>query len=478
LLLRLFAILFVGSLCACGGGGGGSSTTPTVPVTPAPTVKPSAKPTVAPTAVPTATPTPGPAPAGRIQHVVVIIQENRSLDNLFQGFPNADTQNYGMLQQPGFPPTKVPLQMVPLAVPCDISHAHLAWATDWDGGKMDGFGLEPFNCLDAATPPPVTYPYSYVNPNDVAPYWLLARNYVLMDEVFEDPTSPSFQSHQFLIAGQSYNTSENPQYNGAEAAIWGCDAPAGTTIAVYDGLGDTQTSMAPCFPPPYATVADLLDAKGLKWKYYAPSIGAAGDIWSAFDAVQSVRYGPDWSNVISPETSVLSQANTLPSVTFVVPSFANSDHASSNSNTGPAWVASVVNAIGQSPNWSSTAIILLWDDWGGWYDHVAPAVSANYQIGGFRVPVICISPYSEQANPASPVVDHRQHGTTAILSFIEEAFGLGSLNAQDAKELPLNDCFNFNSAPKPFTAVQASALYPPSYFMRARPSNMVPDDDR
>jgi phospholipase C len=160
-----------------------------------------------------------------------------------------------------------------------------------------------------------------------------------------------------------------------------------------------------------------------------------------------------------------------------VPSFADSDHATSNSLSGPSWVSAIVNAIGTSPNWSTTAIFVIWDDWGGWYDHVAPPVSENYTNGGFRVPVLCISPYSENANPTSPVVDHTLHGSDGILTFIEQNFNLGSLNAQDARDTPFNDCFNFHQAPKPFIAIPAGP-YSPSYFLREETSDKVPDTDQ
>jgi len=340
---------------------------------------------------------------------------------------------------------------------------------------MDGFNAGKITCPRGGSPPP-NYAYSYVNPSDVAPYWSMARNYTLEDMTFEDPTSPSFQSHQHLIAGQSDNTSENPQINGVTQTVWGCDSPVGTLADLYNGEGD-KPGVFPCFSPPYLTVADLLDAKGLTWKYYAPAIGSTGSIWSAFDAVSRIRYGPEWANVITPQTRILTEAPNIPSVTYVVPSFPDSDHASSNSATGPAWVASVVNAIGSSQNWKNTAIFVLWDDWGGWYDHVVPPVSPDFTVGGLRVPVICISPYSEQSNPASPRVDHTVHGTDGILTFIEQTFNLGTLNAQDAKDTPFDSCFNFAQAPKAFVPIPSSAFYNRSYFLRERASNSAPDND-
>jgi phospholipase C len=462
--LRIFAYIGFAALCACGMGVNQSARTAAPGPVPAANRQRSAQ--------------SAGAPSGVIQHVVVIIQENRSVDNLFQGFPNAATQSFGLIKLPKASPTAVPLQMIPLAVSCDISHAHTAWAKDYDNGKMDGFNGPPVVCLGPnPTPHPTDYAYSYVNPNDIVPYWNMASDYTLMDEVFEDPTSPSFQSHQHLIAGQSDNTSENPKLGAATASIWGCDSPSATRAALYNGLGDTNPGIFPCFSSPYETIADLLDAQGLTWKYYAPQVGQHGGIWSAFDAVYNVRYGPDWANVIAPQTKILTEAAGIPSVTYVVPSYADSDHAGSNSATGPAWVASVVNAIGTSSSWNSTAIFVLWDDWGGWYDHVAPTVTNNYSVGGFRVPVICISPYSENADPASPVVDHAVHRTDGILSFIEQNFNLGNLGAQDAVESPFTDCFNFNQSPQPFIPIASPPQYNANYFLNERPSGIVPDTD-
>jgi phospholipase C len=414
---------------------------------------------------------------GKITHIVVIIQENRSFDNLFQGFPNADTQSFGTIEATSGPPQVVALQKIPLAGTCDINHSHLSWAADWDGGSMDGFNKATRSCPQPnRSPMPKNYAYSYVDPADLGPYRFMASNYTLMDEVFEDPTAPSFVSHLHLIAGQSASTSENPSLNGHQVNPWGCDSPTGTTVPLFNGLGDKTPGVFPCFTS-YATIADLLSAKSLSWRYYAPTLGNSGSIWSAFDAVASVRIGPQWSNVISPQTRILTEANAIPSVTYVVPSYRDSDHAGSNSNSGPAWVAQVVNAIGTSPNWKTTAIFVLWDDWGGWYDHVAPAVSADDTIGGFRVPVLCISPYSEQHNIVSPVVDHTQHGTDGILSFIEETFALGSLNAQDKNESPFDDCFNFKQTPSRFRAVPIPPQFNKSYFLNEPNFGTSPDDD-
>ena len=185
---------------------------------------------------------------------------------------------------------------------------------------------------------------------------------------------------------------------------------------------------------------DLLDAKNVSWKYYTPE---PYFLWTGPDAISHIRYGADWANVSIPETNVFSDIaqGHLPTVSWVIPTGANSDHANTLSNTGPSWVADVVNAIGASQYWKNTAIFVTWDDWGGWYDHVKPPIYDSYDLG-FRVPLIVISPYAKAA-----YVSHTQHEFGSILHFIEEQFGLGSLGYTDARADDFSDCFNFSQTP-------------------------------
>ena len=144
-----------------------------------------------------------------------------------------------------------------------------------------------------------------------------------------------------------------------------------------------------------------------------------------------MRYGSEWkTNIVSPEKAVLTDASNgkLPSVAWVIPDGINSDHAGfGRSDKGPSWVAGVVNAIGQGSDWNSTAIIILWDDWGGWYDHVAPP-QLDYAGLGFRVPMIVVSPYAKQG-----YVSSTQYEFGSVVKFVEEAFGLGSLGTDDQR---------------------------------------------
>jgi len=403
-----------------------------------------------------------PLGAGVIKHVVVIVQENRSFDNLFNGFPGADTVQSAHTHDG----TSIALKPQPLENGIDYGHFHTSFNAAYDGGRMDGFDLEgeygSVNGLYAPTKSVSTGPYSYVPQVEVQPYWTLAQNYTLADRMFESNSGPSFPAHQYLIAGQSAGTDEVP--NGA----WGCDAAAGTTVPILQPNGVETTGPFPCFT--YTTLADEMDASNVTWHYYAPLVGVPGFIWSGFNAVRQIRFGPDWAaKVINPETTVLNDVSVgnLASVTWVVPNQTNSDHPLGASSTGPQWVASVVNAIGSSSAWNSTAIFVLWDDWGGFYDHVAPP-SVDYMGLGLRVPLIVVSPYAKHG-----YVSHVTHEFGSILKFTEEIFGLPSLGTRDAISDDLSDCFDFTQAPsayKPFALRMR-----PSDFVRQRPSTAEPD---
>lgn len=403
----------------------------------------------------------------KIKHVVVIMQENRSFDNLFNGFPGADTVQSGSDHG-----TTLQLQPVPLEHGSDIDHTHPGWWADWDNGAMDGFS-HPDSELKY---PSVDYPYSYVPQNETVPIWMLASQYTLADRMFQSNSGPSFVAHQYMIAGQSAEADENPQIAGAPpkndyTGIWGCDAPADVTVALVGPNGTDLPGIFPCFD--YQTMADLLDAGGVSWRYYAPEPAQIGYVWSAYDAIRHIRFGPDWSrNVITPDTRIFKdiQKGDLASVTWVIPDYPYSDHAGKDATAdGPDWVADVVNAIGASRFWSSTAVLIAWDDWGGWYDHVNPPQVDNMGLG-FRVPLIVVSPWARRG-----YISHQQHEFGSFLHFTEEVFHLPSLDTRDATSDDLSDCFDYTQALKPY--VQIPVQFGPSYFENLQSSDQPPDDD-
>jgi phospholipase C len=349
----------------------------------------------------------------------------------------------------------------------DPNHDFAEYAISLDGGKMDGFDKVP-----AYPQNEKNLSYSYVPRSEAQPYFDLATAYALADRMFQSNNSASYASHQYLIAGQSGNVVDNPA-----ALPWGCDAPAGTgvTLMGVNGAPYAAPNVPPCFD--YKTIGDLIDAGGKSWAYYAPAIIAgqdiAGALWTPYDAIRHIRYGPDWSqNQISPETTILADIahSTLRNVSIVAPGARNSDHARFPSTTGPAWVSSIVAAIGSSAYWKDTAIFVTWDDWGGWYDHVAPPhIDANG--AGFRVPLIAISPYAKHG-----YVSHVQYETASITRYIEDTFGLPTLGQRDATASAPHDMFDYSQSVKPLSGVRMTASAMRAASVRA-PSHVAPDGD-
>jgi phospholipase C len=424
-----------------------------------------------------------PARSNPIRHVILMIQENRSFDDLFATFPGADGTTTGRTSNG----ETVELKKVGLAELCDFGHSRQGFVRDYDGGKMDGFDLEGGSrrCPGKAG----TRPYQYVDPAKIRPYWDIAQQYVLADEMFQTQGSGSFTAHQDLIAG---GTSIDPFHNLVDFpshAPWGCDAPLGTVTSLIKGPGNTVPAPAklkvlyhqgpfPCLH--YATLRDLLDAKSVTWKYYSPRvIGGSGALWNAFDAIKAVRYGSEWhTNVTTSEKDIFKDVSkgTLPAMSWLIPDNTNSDHPGSGSDKGPSWVASVVNAVGQSAYWRSTAIVVVWDDWGGFYDHVPPPFLDNWGGVGFRVPMLVVSAYAREGKSSrGGYVSHTQYEFGSILKFVEDTFGLGRLDTTDVRAGSIAGCFDFSQRPRKFTPI--TSKYSRSYFERQPPSYQPVDSE-
>ena len=407
-------------------------------------------------------------PAKKIEHVVVMIQENRSFDNLFATYPGADGASYGTLH------TGKHFKLVKGALAGqDLDHLHSGFVTEYDGGKMDGFDRIRFGSSGAGGLAG-TYPLRYVDPGQIRPYWTMAQEYALADHMFQTQGSGSFTAHQELIAAGTAIGPEKSLMDLPSRGPWGCDAPPQTVTSYVTSSGGFYFNRGPFPCLSYPTLKDVLDPKGLSWKYYTPPMipGGSGYLWNAFDAIRNVRYGPDWtSDVVSPETTIFKDvaANRLPAVSWVIPTNPNSDHASLT-DYGPSWVASVVNAIGKNADlWNTTAIIVVWDDWGGFYDHVAPP-QLDYQGLGFRVPMLVISPYAKKG-----YVSHAQYEFGSIVRFIEDNWNLGRLGATDVRAESIAGMFDFSAPPRAFVPIPAALRQ--SFFERQPPS-LEPVDDR
>jgi phospholipase C len=281
----------------------------------------------------------------------------------------------------------------------------------------------------------------------------MAKSYALADNMFPTENSGDFSSHQDLIRGSSAVNSTTSLIDFPTHGPWGCDAQQGTTTPEITNQNKyIQKGPAPCMT--YETLRDLLDAKQVTWKYYVPPLygaGLAGSYWDPFDAIKAVRYSSEWTtNISSPETNFFTDVSSgkLPAVSWVSPSDVNSDHAGfGNTDTGPAWVSKIVDAVGKSKYWKSTAIIVVWEDWGGWYDHVPPP-QLDYAGLGIRVPMIVVSPYAK-----SGYVSHTQYEFGSIIKFVEDNWSLGRLGTTDTRANSMDDIFNFSQKPRKFTAI-------------------------
>lgn len=415
----------------------------------------------------------GPVSLGHheITHVIVIVQENRTVDNLFNGFPGANTVRSGENTSG----VTVNLRPVSLTAPYDIGHKHNDWLNEYDNGRMNGFNLETLKCYAKRRndcPSPDTAAYSYVPKHEVQQYWILAQRYVFGDNTFETDQGPSFPAHQYLVSGTSaldnyvqLRAASNAKDPGKHHE-GGCDSTRGTTVQVITEGGDWTRPVYPCFDR--RSIMDRMNDANVTWSYYQARSGHGQ--WNALDAIKSIRYSKSYRNVVWPSHRFLSDIarGKLAQVTYITPTADTSDHPAHNDGSGPAWVASIVNAVGESRYWDSSAIFVVWDDWGGWYDHVAPTVYNSYELG-FRVPLIVVSPYAK-----SGYVSHQQHEFGSLLKFIEETFNVKSLGTTDVRSDDFSDCFDFAQPPRKFKPIPGGL--DARYFTNQTESSEEPDD--
>jgi phospholipase C len=402
------------------------------------------------------------SPSSPISHIVIIVQENRTVDNLFQTLPGANTAKYGLNLQG----QQVLLKPVGLTARYDLGHRHSDWLAAYNGGAMNGWSNE--RCSGHCGVNPA---YAFVPPLEVQPYYTMAEAYTFGDEMFESSEGPSFPAHQYLVSGTSTNV-DGSRWRVAEDTgenQGGCDSFSNSKAAMINPKGREGDPVFPCFDR--TSIFTLLDAAQVSWHFY--QVRKTAGPWNAVDALK-----PIWENqqeysthVTVPSSQLLNDiaGGNLANVVYVTPTAAESDHGGDNNGTGPSWVTSIVNAIGSSPYWSDTAILVVWDDWGGWFDHVTPTIYNSYELG-MRVPLIVVSPYAK-----THYVSHVQYEFGSILRFVEETFNLGSMGTTDARANDLSDCFNYGAKPRPFKLIRAP--YSANYFLHEPPSDHGPDDE-
>jgi len=370
-------------------------------------------------------------PCDPIQHIIIMDKENRTFDTMFGTFPGAD----GATSYLGTDGRTHPLTHQPDRLIRDIAHDPAAGRFAYDSGKLDRFSL-----IGGAMQNGVDEADSQLYQSDIPNYWAYARRFTLDDHVFSTIQGPSFPNHLYSIAGEGANVDTNPG-----TGRWGCDSDPSLRVQQVAPDG-TRSSVFPCFD--FRTLGDLLDARGISWKYYAPGQDQSGYIWSSFDAIKHIRFGPDWSSHVVDYRRFATDAaaGSLPTVSWLVEPFGVSDHPPSSECAGENWTVRQINAVmGNAQEWAHTAIILTWDDFGGFYDHVAPPPGPNPQIMyGFRVPAIVISPYARAG-----YVDHTMYSFPSMLKFVEDSLGLPPLTALDGSANDMINSFDFSRQPLP-----------------------------
>ena len=367
---------------------------------------------------------------GVIQHVVYIIQENRSFNNLFYKFKGAKTQGYGYDTNGN----KIPLHQQSIATNWDIDHSANGFFAAYNGGRNDGWNNE-YACCNQ----PANFAYAYAPKSQTKSYWDMAKEYVLADNLFQSNLDGSFIAHQYAIAAYANSEVNFP------SSYWGCQGGQSDVVPTLTSERQYGPNTEVC--EDYTTLGDELDAASLPWRFYTAQYDEDGGLWSAYSAINHIINGPDWNNVITPASTFIQDVNAgnLAAVTWITPLYENSDHGGMESTGGPRWVTQLVNTIGNSQFWNSTVIFIIWDDWGGFFDPVVP-VYKDYDGLGYRVPLIAISPYAQQG-----YVSHVQYESSSVLRFMEDNFGLAPLAASDSRATdPASDFFNFNQAPRPF----------------------------
>ncbi len=359
-----------------------------------------------------------------IQHLIFVMQENHTFDNYFGTYPGADglPADTKMPVDPANPAAGVvtPWHIGDTTI-TDMSHNAQSFAGQFDNGKMDGF-VSALNAIGENG----RFSMGYYDDRDVPYYWNLADNYVLFDRFFSSTPDGSFPNHLFAVAAVA-PPSQNP------AVV------AGT-------LQNTPT------------IFDRLQAAGISWKFYVQNydptinyrhltgVGSRDGqvIWVPLLNMDRFIDNPALSSHIVDlkQYYVDLQQGNLPAVSYIVPSGA-SEHPPQYPHNGQKFIRSLLQELMRSSAWTSSAFLLAYDDWGGWYDHVVPP-RVDPSGYGLRVVAMLISPYARQA-----YIDHTQLDFTSVLKFIENNWGVPSLATRDASANDLMSAFDFSQAPRP-----------------------------
>ncbi len=384
----------------------------------------------------------------RIEHVVLIIKENRSFDHMFGRFPGADGTRVGELCNG----RSVRLERAKQKEE-GADNSFVAGVTAVNGGQM--------NCFDAIRRGSIDHSYNQYRKQDIPNYWRYAREFTLADRFFSPAYGPTNVAHLWALAAQSdgfvdeqragqFGAGDKREHCGDEAErMWAFKkiSPAESNLAyeleerplIEELVRRFWEERWPCTE--IRTLPDALEEAGVSWRYYDgnnPEVRVT-------NMLESLR-GSDMAANLVPEAQFVADAadGDLPSMSWVVPPRAVSDDPEYGRYSicdGENWTVRTINAVMQGPQWSSTAIVLTWDDFGGFYDHVPPP---HVDLFGFgpRVPAIVISPWAKRGH-----IDSRTYEFSSVLKLVERIFGLSPLAERDARANDMLGTFDFTQRP-------------------------------
>lgn len=363
-----------------------------------------------------------------IKHVVFVLLENHSFDNVFGRFPGADGASHARLAGGQV----IALPRAPAFTWHDMGHERSDTLAAIDKGKMDGFERVAQGDLngDRAT-------YQQFTASEIPNFWRYAQHFTLADHAFAPVASGTFPNHLYSVAAQSGGVVTNPQ-NWVHG--WGCDS--GTKAFTLRQVDAHKiVGAGTCFSFP--TLADTMQRAGVSWAYYAAQPPDTGYVWSTLDSFPSIRQTKLWTTKVKNEQQFQAdaQAGHLPAFSWVTPTYRASSHPPFPICDGESWFVRKMNALMHGPDWNSTAVVLVWDDFGGYYDHAAPPTVDMYGLG-IRVPMLIISPYSRRG-----YISHTTYSFESVLRTFEEIYRLRTLTARDQQAHDLLDSFDFSQAP-------------------------------
>jgi phospholipase C len=371
----------------------------------------------------------------KIRYVLVLVKENHTFDNYFTGFPGAESSKTAKLStgatltRPAAPTG---------ALPRDICHSNSCGQKAWRNGSMAGF--------DLLVPSPNTkLPFDYYSEKQIPNYWQYARSFVLADHFFSTTMGPSTPGHIVFWMAQS-PVLDNPKCTrsgGTGCTGTGCTADSYTKVTSYDPDTCSTKTVAPCFNKPI--LVDHLP-QGFTWIDYGGSLALMD---------KNVAKLPNYQTHFRKQGALLTdlQADHVANLMIAhLWSGDTSEHPPAYPCVGENQTVEIINAAMQTPEWNEMAIVITWDDWGGFYDHVAPKVHkcANGQVfnEGFRLPAILVSPYAKEGYVLKTVTEQ-----ASVPKLIEDLWGMDYMStrdphARDGSAGSLMDAFDFTQPPR------------------------------